>query len=326
MTRTAYVTGSTGFLGLNLVEELVGQGWRVIALHRHGSDITYLQRFPVELRIGDITDPASLANSIPKGIDAVFHVAGNTDLWSRRNALQDNVNILGTRNVLEAAISAGATRFIHTSSNAAYGMQSGVISESTAQKGGESSVNYQRSKFLAEVEVRKAVTKGLHAIILNPAAILGPHITGGYARFFQLVASGKLLAAPPGALSFCHSREVAKALITAVERGRKGENYLLGGANASILQLARTISALAGRSTPIMRMPGWILKTGAFVAYGASTITRKAPLLTPEAARLITRSFFCDCAKAKRELGYKPVTLESMAEDCYKWLSQECLL
>jgi len=101
--KVAFVTGATGFVGLNLVEELGRQGWRVIALHRAGADLKYLRRMPAQRVRGDITDPASLRRVLPEAVDAVFHVAGDTSLWSRHNAQQDRVNIEGTRNMVAAA-------------------------------------------------------------------------------------------------------------------------------------------------------------------------------------------------------------------------------
>ena len=326
MGKTAYVTGSNGFVGLNLVEQLYGQGWNVLALHRPTSDIRYLKRFPVELVQGDINDPASLARTLPRGVDAVFHVAGSTSLWAKKNAEQDRINIDGTRNVVEAALKAGAQRFVHTSSISAYGMHSGTINETSEQRGAISPVNYQRSKLAAELEVRKGIARGLNAVILNPAGIIGPYDTGGYARMFLLVQAGKLPGVPPGSLSFCHVREVAKAHIAAAERGRIGECYLLGGADASFLELVRIIGELSGRPVPGKPTPAWLLQTMGRVGGWASLFTGKPPTLTPEAANMVTRSMFCDSRKAQRELGYQTIPLRIMAADCYGWLKQEGLL
>ena len=326
MTKIAYVTGSTGFVGLNLIDLLVEQGWRVLALHRSTSETKYLYRFAVEPVIGDIGDPSSLARTLPRNVDAVFHLAGSTSFWSRRNSEQNRINIDGTRNIVDAALKAGARRFIHTSSNSAFGIQNGIIDEMTPQRGDVSWINYQRSKFLSECEVRAGILKGLDAVILNPASIIGPYITGGYRRLFKSVSSGTLPGVPPGALSFCHSREVANAHVAAFERGRNGENYLLGGADASLMQLVQIIGELAGKPVPGKIIPAWILQAMGRVADWASCVTGRPPLLTPESVRMVTRDMFCDCSKAKRELGYQSVTLREMVKDCYKWLRQEGLL
>lgn len=324
--RTAFVTGATGFVGLNLVEELLAQGWRVIALHRADSDLKYLRRLPAALAIGDVTDAPTVRRAMPQGVDAVFHVAGDTSLWSKHDAVQDRVNVVGTRNVVGAALEKRARRFVHTSSISAYGLQRGRFDESAEQLGRVSPVNYHRSKFLAEEAVRAGVARGLHAVILNPAGIIGRYDKRNYARLFTLVASGKLPGVPPASRSFCHVREVARAHVAAAERGGVGENYLLGGTDASYLELVRAIGAATGRDVPARPTPAWVLR--ALGAAGAlrGTLTGKPPSLTPEAARMATHDITCDCAKAMRELGLQAVPLREMVADCAVWLATEGLL
>jgi len=324
--RTAFVTGATGCVGLNLVEELLAQGWRVIALHRASSDLKYLRQLPAARALGDITDASSVRRAMPQDVDAVFHVAGDTSLWSKHDAVQDRVNVDGTRNVVGAALERRARRFVHTSSISAYGLQRGRIDERSAQLGRVSPVHYQRSKFLAEEAVRAGFARGLHAVILNPAGIIGRYDTRNYARLVSLVAAGTLPGVPPGSLSFCHAREVARAHIAAASRGLAGENYLLGGTDASFLELVREIGAALGRPVPGRRTPGWVLR--AFSAFGAlrSAFTGLPPTLTPEAARMVSRQVFCDCSKAERELGFRSVPLADMVADCVRWLAAEGLL
>ncbi len=326
MARTAFVTGATGFVGLNLVEALAREGWQVVALHRPGSELKHLSRLPAERVQGDVTDRPSLERALPAGVDAVFHVAGDTNLWSRRNAQQDRVNIEGTRNMVEAALARRARRFVHTSSISAYGMLSGRIDERAEQRGGFAWVNYQRSKFLGEQEVRAALARGLDAVILNPAGILGPYDTRSWARVIRLACAGKLPGVPPGGSSFCHVREVAQAHLAAAERGRSGENYLLGGADASFLELVHTIGAVTGCKVPSRATPAWLLRPVARLAHWLSYATGRAPTLTPETVALVSRNTFCDCAKAERELGYRPVPLRAMVEDSVAWLEGEGLL
>lgn len=321
--KTAFVTGATGFVGLNLVAELLAQGWRVVALHRRESELRYLRRLPAARAVGDVTDAASVRRAMPRDVDAVFHVAGVTSLWSGHNALQDRVNIDGTRNVVGAALERRARRFVHTSSISAYGQRYGRIDESARQLGADSPVNYERSKFLAEEAVRAGLARGLAAVILNPAGILGPYDTRGWARLFPLVASGRLRGAPPGSRSFCHVREVARAHIAAAERGRRGENYLLGGTEASFLELVGEIGAALGKPVPRRATPAWVLRALGAAGAARGALTGKPPALTPEAVRMITGTQACDCAKAMRELGYRATPLSEMVRDCAAWLAAE---
>jgi nucleoside-diphosphate-sugar epimerase len=326
MPETAFVTGATGFVGLNLVEQLLARGWRVIALHRASAELKYLARLPAERAVGDVTDADSLLRALPERVDAVFHVAGDLSLWSPRNAEQDRVNIEGTRNMVQAALERGARRFLHTSSISVWGMVRGRIDERVPQLGRYSTVNYQRSKFLADEEVRAGIARGLDAVILCPGSILGPYDTRGYARLAMMVAAGTLPGVPPGSLSFCHVREVAAAHIAAVARGRTGQNYLLAGTDASFLELVREIGAATGKAVPSRATPAWLLKAIGALGGVGGRLTGREPRITPEAARLATRVVSCDSSKAMRELGFRVVPLREMVRDCVAWLTAEGLL
>lgn len=326
MAKTAFVTGGTGFLGLNLIEQLVEAGWRVIALHRVGSNLKYLTPLRVEPAVGDICDAASVMAAMPESVDAVFHVAGDVSLWSRGNAQQDRVNIDGTRNVAEAALAKQARRFIHTSSIAAYGLFDGCIDETAPQLGAKSWINYQRSKYAAEEVVRAALSRGLDVVIMNPTGIMGHGDVSAWGRIIRLICSEKLPGMPPGSGSFCHAGEVAKAHIAAVERGRRGENYLLGGTDSSYLALAAIIGEVTGHTVPSRPTPAFVLRIVGKLGEWGSIFTGKAPTLTPESAAMVTRDRKCDSSKAMRELGYRAVDLRSMVKESYDWLKQEDVL
>ena len=152
--KSAFVTGATGFVGTNLVNELVRDGWHVTCLHRAGSNLSYLRRQPVELRVGDILDAQALRAAIPADVDAVFHVAGDTQAWRPRDTAQTRTNVEGTRTVVAAARARGARRFVLTSTASAYGTQEGVLSETTPSNAARSWITYVRSKWLSEAEVR----------------------------------------------------------------------------------------------------------------------------------------------------------------------------
>ena len=318
--KSAFVTGATGFVGLNLVEALLRQGWQVTALHRAKSDLTELGRFPVTLMPGDITDAGSLRAAMPQDTDVVFHVAGNTNLWSRRNAQQTRENVEGTRNVVEAALKRGARKLVLTSSIAAYGQQSGELTEARKSNAKRSWINYQRTKWLAEEEVRKGIRAGLPATILNPGAIIGRYDTGGWARLFYLVAQDRLPGALPGEVSAAHVGEVANAHIAAAERGKVGENYILAGTRTSFAEMLAIIAELLGKPVPKRILKPGLLRIIARMQILRAAITGKPPQLTPESVALSTRSIHCPSTKAQQELGFKIVPIKTMLQDCYEWL------
>jgi nucleoside-diphosphate-sugar epimerase len=324
--KTAFVTGGAGFLGLNLVEQLRSAGWEVVVFDSAAAEAARMEERGVSLVKGDVTDPASCERAVPAGVDAVFHLAGDTSHWKPGDERQTKVNVEGTRNVVAAALRSKVRRLVHTSSIAAYGFQPCRINEQTPSSALDSPINYFRTKRLAELEVQRGSELGLDAVILNPANILGPHDRSGWSRFFTLIDQGRLPAVPPGRASFCHVREVAAAHIAAWERGRSGHHYLLGGADATFLEMAQLIGKLLGRQTPSRTTPAFLSKSAARVALWGSYLTRREPDLTPEKASLLSSELVCSSAKAERELGYRSVPLETMLEDCHRWLLAQGLL
>lgn len=327
MSKTAFVTGATGFVGLNLIAELHAQGWEIIALHRATSDVTPLKHYErLSCVVGDVTDQRTLRGLIPSGVDCVFHVAGNTSLWNRAHVEQAKVNVRGTRNIVRAALEAGVKRFVHTSSIVAYGVHSGIISEDTPTRGSTASINYVRSKALAEREVRKGITAGLPAVIINPSNIIGPYDTATWSRIFRLVRQHRLPAMPLGGGSFCHVREVAKAHVAAAEQGRIGANYLLGGAQATYVGLVREIARLLGvRRRPLV-LPTRMLSAYAAVEEWAAPLFGREPDITRDAVALLAENLYCNSQRAQQELGYTPQTLERMLIDCRDWMYEAGLL
>ena len=170
--KTAFVTGGTGFIGLNLVEHLTQTGWEVVALHRPNSRLTYLQKYPVRLVEGTIEDAASLDRALPENVDAVFHVAGDVSLWSGHRERQWRTNVEGTRNMVATALAKRSQKVRAYVDDRVYGMQTETFDE-TAPKLGKDSLNYQRSKAAAEDEVAHGIARGLDAVFLNPANVIG---------------------------------------------------------------------------------------------------------------------------------------------------------
>ena len=327
MSKTAFVTGSTGFLGLNLVEKLTASGWDVTALHRAGSNLKSLSRFPAHRVQGAIEDADSIRAALPAGVHAVFHVAADVNFWAPGNARQTQTNVDGTRHVVEAAIAGGARRLVHVSSVAVYGFQAGRYDESAPKLGRDSWINYFRTKTLAEDEVRRGIDRGLDATIVNPSNIVGPYDVNNWSRMFTLVQGRRMPAAPPGRASFCDGREVASAMIAAVETGATGENYLLGGTEATYLEVIRLVGELLGGvPTPKRAAPAGLIKAAARVSDWVSRITRNRPDITPELAAILSGEQICDSRKAERVLGYRPVPLRVMFEACHRWLVSEGML
>jgi nucleoside-diphosphate-sugar epimerase len=321
--RAAFVTGGTGFVGLNLVRELMVRGWNVTALHRPSSDLQLLKRFRPKLAIGELSDVNSLIAAMPAGTDTVFHVAGNTNMWHGGNAQQTRDNVEGTRNVVEAALAKKVRRLVVTSSISAYGLVDGEISEETPSLAANSKVNYQKTKWQAQEIALAAMPRGIEVVILQPGAIMGPYDIGTWSRLFFMVRDGKLPGVPPSLLTFTHVREVVAAHIAAADKGKNGASYLLGGENKTMMDLVGEISLLLKKPKPTKETPLALLRAVAAIGDLASRFTGKEPPITPEVASMMSRRVTVTSAKAKREICYRIVPLKDMVKDCYDWMVAE---
>jgi len=323
MARSAFVTGGTGFVGLNLIEQLKAGGWDVTALVRPTSDLQFINRFAPKLVTGAITDRASLDAAIPAGTDTLFHVAGSTNMWRKRNAEQTRDNVDGTRNVVDAALAKGVRRLIVTSSISAYGPVSGAVTEETPSLAAQSTVNYELTKWQAQEIARAAVSQGLEVVIMQPGAIMGPYDIGTWSRMFTMVRDGKMNAVPPAGLTFAHVHQVVAAHIAAADKGENGGQYLLGGENRTMLELIQEIAKLLGKPAPKSTVPAGLVKIVAQVGDFVSNFTGKEPAVTPEMAKGLGGNASVTAAKAQRDLGFKIVPLEVMVRDCYDWMVAE---
>jgi dihydroflavonol-4-reductase len=324
-SKTAFVTGGTGFIGLNLVEQLTRSGWDVTALHRSNSPLTHLQKFPVRLVEGAIEDAASLKRAMPEGVDVVFHVAGDVSLWSGHKQRQWRTNVEGTRNVVATALAKRSRKFVHTSSTAVYGIPTEPFDE-TAPKLGKGGFSYQHSKTVAEEEVSKGIAQGLDAVFLNPANVIGRYDWGTWSQFIRLAANRQLLRIPPGRACYADVGAVVRAHITAAERGRTGHNYILGGTEASYDQVVQMVGKLLGQRTNTGVGRPLVLLLAGRVAERISMITGKEPRISPESAAIVCGSIICRSDKAIRELDYRPASLETMFRDCIEWMISEDLI
>jgi dihydroflavonol-4-reductase len=321
--RTAFVTGGTGFVGLNLVKELMIRGWDVTALHRPSSDLRFLKRFRPKLVVGAITDSDSLLRALPQDTDTVFHVAGNTSMWRGGDAQQSRDNVDGTHNVVEAALARGVRRLIVTSSISAYGPVSGEVTEQTPSLAATSTVNYQKSKWQAQEIARAAVKRGLQVVIMQPGAIMGPYDVGTWSRVFLMVRDGKLPGVPKSGLTFTHVREVVAAHIAAADKGENGGQYLLGGENKTMLDLVREVSNLLDKPAAAKEMSVGLLRMVAIGGDLLSRVTGKPPPISSEVVKTISKNSYTLSAKAQQELGYRIVPLKDMVKDCYEWMVAE---
>lgn len=327
MPKTAFVTGGTGFVGLNVIKHLVESGWEVTALHRRSADTSILARFGVTLVTGDLIDYDSILAAMPPSLDAVFHVASDLNFQTAKNAAQTHTNVAGTEHMVEAAIARNAARFVYTSTLATYGVHEGVVTESTPQTAAASTLNYARTKYLAEVIVRDAVRRGLHTSIINSGGILGPHDRTTWGAFFFLVKGGLVPYAPTqGVMTWSHVKDVAAAHEAAANVGQAGANYILGGVESDLYSVLELMAELLGVPLTTRKLPYALIRRYAEVQAEIAAFFDEPTIYTPEVMDVFAASYRCDDTRARRELGYRSSTLREMVSDSYTWLRDEGLL
>jgi nucleoside-diphosphate-sugar epimerase len=320
---TVFLTGASGFLGGHILHELRSAGHDVRALSRRPESDTAIDSsggVPVKAFLADI---GSLKEALAD-CDAVFHCAADTSMWKPHAPIQTATNIDGTNHLLAAAQSVGIKAFVHTSSVSAYShLVQGELDESVAQRGGESWINYERTKYLSEQAVRRS---NVPWIVFNPSHILGPGDRHNWARLIMMVDQEKLPGIPPGVGSFADAREIAKAHVRAWERGRFGQTYLVGGAQASFVDFVHRIGAALGRRTPKGATPAWALMAFARVTDLWSRLSGSEPDVTPEGAMLTSYVLRVNSCKAKRELDYLETPLDTLLADTLKWMRLEGMI
>jgi dihydroflavonol-4-reductase len=317
------VTGGTGFLGVNLVRFLVAQGQRVRLLVRSTTNRLGLESDLIEFFRGDITDAQSVLEAT-RGCDQVYHLAAWVQIspWGMDTARQTNVE--GTRNVCAAALSQGVRRVVHCSSIAtmAAGTQEQPADETVPWNLHKLRIPYYVTKQEAEAVVLDHVRRGLDAVIVNPSYLVGPwDVKPSAGRMLIQIASGHIPAVPTyGGINFVDVRRAAEGHVLAMQRGRTGERYFLGGENLSYREYAGRVSAIAGIHPPRLSLPYAPLLP--FAAAG-SALGRIAPGLFRDLNMSVLHSAFLghyvSARKACAQLGYAEVPIDSAIEAAMEW-------
>lgn len=324
----AFVTGGTGFLGFHVIKQLRANNWQVTAMHRHNSNVADLEKLGVTLVEGTLADINELQKIVPDDLDAIFHIAGDTNMWACNNERQFQVNVIATQNLVEVALQKKVKRFIHTSSISAYGFHTKTITEYDKSTAMQSNINYLKTKYSGEKIVKDAVHfRKLDAVILNPCAIIGSHDKQNWSQLFTMINNGDLPGVPSGEGSYCHVDEVAAAHIAAFEKGKIGENYILAGTDCAFLEVVTNIGKLLGKDTPNKTVPQWLLSMVGYTSYWLSLLTKKEPTMTPEKAIMVSKRVVASSHKSVMELGYVDnISIDVMLEDCYLWMKSEHLI
>ena len=322
----AFVTGATGFLGSHVARVLAEQGADLRLLVRPTSDLRNLDDLNADRVTGDLRDSASVEKALG-GCDVVFHVAADYRLWVRDPDEMYRSNVEGTRSLLEAARQQGVRRVVYTSSVATMGFTSGLNHRNVADE--ESTVgvadmigHYKRSKFMAEQVAVDAAKSGVDVVIVNPTTPIGerdikPTPTG---RIVVDFLKRKFPAYVETGLNLVDATVCARGHIQALEKGRRGERYILGGENLTLKQILDRLAAITGLKSPTLKLP-YIFAFAAGVVDEMITgrLLGREPRATIDAVRMGRKMMFVSSAKAERELGWRKVPVDGALRRSVEW-------
>lgn len=323
--KQAFVTGATGFVGAAVARALVDSGWQVRALARAGSDRRNLSGLPIEVVTGDLRDPRSYEAAL-RGCDTLLHVAADYRLWAPNPDDLYAINVEGTRGLLAAAERAGVARIVYTSSVATLRLEgSGAVAdENSIATVADMIGHYKRSKFLAEEVVRDwfaANPAQRWVVIVNPSTPVGPcdikpTPTG---RIVLDAAAGRTPAYVDTGLNIAHVDDIARGHLLALERGRPGERYILGGADLTLRQILTEVTRIAGRRPPRIRLPHAVVLPIAYAAEAMARLTGGSTRVTVEGVRMSRKRMYFSSARAMAELGYTWRDPQIAFVDAVRW-------
>lgn len=323
MILRAFVTGATGFLGSHVARALSDRGAELRLLARPTSNLRNLVGLKGEIVTGDLRDPASLEKAM-SGCDTVFHVAADYRLWVRDPDEMFRSNVEGTRAILNAARKNGVRRVVYTSSVATMGFTGDghPADEDSPVALADMIGPYKRSKFMAEQIALEAGRGGMHVVTVNPTTPVGeqdvkPTPTGRIVVDFM---KRKFPAYVETGLNLVDVQECARGHVAALEKGKPGERYILGGENLTLKQILDTLGKITGMSSPKIKLPYFFaFATGVIDEAITGRILKREPRATVDTVRMGKKKMFASSDKAERELGWKIVPVEDALRRAVEW-------
>jgi dihydroflavonol-4-reductase len=319
------VTGATGHIGNVLVRQLLSRGEIVRTIVNPSRDTAPLNGLEIEVCEADICHIDPLMQAF-KGSDVVYHLAAKISILPGKGELLHQVNVLGTRNVVEACLRSGVPRLVYASS--IYAMKEPpwgtVIDESCPYAPESVPGGYAGCKAQATLEVVRGVEQGLNAVILCPTGVIGPY-DYRISEMGQLILNfmaGKLKAYVAGAYDFVDVRDVATGLILACEKGRSGESYILSGEQITVPNLLLMLEEITGVKAPSFKIPVWLARIVAKVAPLYARLTKTKPLFTTYSVDVLASNSLVSSEKARRELGYSARPVRDSVADAVWWFKE----
>ena len=316
------VTGATGFVGGNVARAFRSRGDDVVALVRPGSSTLTIDGMGIEQVQGDIRDRASVRRAL-EGCQAVVHCAALYTFWARDPRILYDVNVEGTRVVLEEAIRAGVDRCVYTSTVSTVGIPTGGSGTEKVHASEKELIgHYKRSKYMAERVALDLAKQGLPVVVVNPTTPVGPwdvkpSPTG---RMVLDFLRGRIPAYVDAGMNLVDVEDVAAGHILAMEKGKTGERYLLGNQNVTLRGVFGLLEEISGKKAPKIRLPLWIpMAAGYLDAFIEGTLLKRPPYIPLEGLKVARKPMYVSCEKAVKELGLPQSPITGGLEKAVRW-------
>lgn len=321
-----FISGATGYIGSRIALRLAGQGHQIHALYREMSKAAIINHPNIRLFQGDILDPESLKRAI-EDCEEIYHTAAFARIFHKQVYMIYRLNIEGTANVLEAGIAAGVKRMVCTSTGGVLGPSfNGKANDETTSYPESFFIDYECSKALMEKMLLAHSQSPTEIVVVNPTRVYGPGVlseSNGVTRLILKYISGKWRIIPGNGTSignYVFIEDVVTGHLLAMEKGRAGERYILGGENLSYDEFFAQIAVVSGRKYATVHMPVNMMVAAAHLMSGMAILAGSTPLITPSLASKYSYNWAVSSEKSRTELGYQPISFNKGVELTIKWI------
>ncbi len=320
-----FITGADGFVGSNLVRELLKRGHDLVAFIHHGQHPHTIEDLPITFIHGDVLHPDTIHQAM-QGCDGLVHSAAHLGVWPYYSEIQRKVNIDGTRYVMEAALEHGLKRivFIGTANSYGFGNRQNPGDETRPYNSGNYGLGYMDTKREAQDLVLSMVKeRGLPAVVVNPTFMFGPYADASGARqMIDRIFHGKMSGYTPGGRNYVAVKDVCVGIANALERATPGSCYLLGNQNMSYKEIFEDIAEVLGVAPPKTAIPGFVVRLFGLAVTAIARLKGKAPQISYRMCRISLDENFYTPAKAIRELDLPQTPIKIAIKETFDWLKE----
>lgn len=323
--RTVFITGASGFIGGHLARSLAQAGNRVHVLTRTTSQIKHLQHDNIKIFSGDLLDKKSIHQAMT-GCSQVYHLAGLAKMWMSNKQAYHDINVTGTRNVLDTAAELPVEKIIVTSTAGVFPPANGVLTNENTPRQPALYTEYERTKNAAEELALSYVAKGLPAVIINPTKVYGPGPIDDSNTATLMVRNyirGKWKIIPgngKGTMNYVYIDDAVNGIMAAMAAALPGSQYIIGGENASYDRFFSLIKQLSGLKRRLYHIPYPIIRSIAWLEDTKTALFKTRPFITSEWVKKLPYDWSKDIGKAQRELNYQARSLEAGLRQTIDWL------